>query len=296
MFGIADDVTWVTGAHTLKLGGELRRDRIKASYIFDPNGDYTFNGQYSGSAAADFLLGFPSIFRQAVGDPNLDGASWTYAIYGQDELRLGSRVTLNYGLRHELCPPFIEAHDRLNAFHPGQQSRMFPTAPTGLVYPGDAGVPRGTYHADVNNVAPRVAAIWNPRGNGRTSVRAAWGLFYDALPGQGDFFQNGVIAPPFHTVTEVSFPLQTTSAHFANPLEGIANAVRGPGFTRTDVSLFKRILIARWHESQLRVEAFNVLNSARFNQPGNQIGSPTLGQITSADDGRIVQLGIKYAF
>lgn len=73
-------------------------------------------------------------------------------------------------------------------------------------------------------------------------------------------------------------------------------AVRGPGFTRTDVSLFKRIFIARSHEIQLRVEAFNVLNSARFNQPGNQIGSPTFGQITSADDGRIVQLGIKYAF
>jgi outer membrane receptor protein involved in Fe transport len=143
VFGIADDVTWVTGAHTLKLGGELRRDRIKASYIFDPNGDYTFNGQYSGSAAADFLLGFPSIFRQAVGDPNLDGASWTYAIYGQDELRLGSRVTLNYGLRYELCPPFIEAHDRLNAFHPGQQSRVFPTAPTGLVYTRVTRVCRG---------------------------------------------------------------------------------------------------------------------------------------------------------
>jgi hypothetical protein len=90
-------------------------------------------------------------------------------------------------------------------------------------------VPRGTYHADVNNFAPRVAAIWNPRENGRTSVRAAWGLFYDALPGQGDFFQNGVIAPPFQTVTEVSFPLQTTSAHFANPLEGIARSGFPPG-------------------------------------------------------------------
>jgi hypothetical protein len=74
------------------------------------------------------------------------------------------------------------------------------------------------------------------------------------------------------------------------------NAVRGPGFSRTDVSLFKTFSIAGEHRIQLRVEAFNALNSVRFNQPGNQIGSPVFGQITSADDGRIVQLGIKYTF
>jgi hypothetical protein len=47
---------------------------------------------------------------------------------------------------------------------------------------------------------------------------------------------------------------------------------------------------------QLRVGAFNAFNTVRFNQPGNQIGSPTFGQITSAEDGRIVQLGIEYQF
>lgn len=74
------------------------------------------------------------------------------------------------------------------------------------------------------------------------------------------------------------------------------NAVRGPGFRRVDVALIKDVAVTRNHRLQLRVEAFDAFNSVRFNQPGNQIGSPTFGQITGAEDGRIVQFGIKYFF
>ena len=114
--------------------------------------------------------------------------------------------------------PFAEKQDHLAAFHPGQQSSAFPAAPTGLVYPGDTGVPDGTYYTDKNNVAPRLSATWDPKGDGRTSIRAAWGLFYDTLPGQGDFFQNGTLAPPFQPLTEVNFPLRFGPA-FGNPLQ-----------------------------------------------------------------------------
>jgi outer membrane receptor protein involved in Fe transport len=62
----------------------------------------------------------PIQFRQGSGDPNLDGSSWTYALYGQDEFRVGSRLTLNYGLRYEVNQPFAESQNHLNAFHPGQ--------------------------------------------------------------------------------------------------------------------------------------------------------------------------------
>jgi hypothetical protein len=226
VFGFTDDVTWVSGAHSLKFGGELRRDQIKVSFINRPNGDFTFAGTYSGNAAADFLMGFPVQYRQATGDPNLDGASWVYAAYAQDEYRV-SRFTFNYGLRYEVNQPFAETQDHLNAFHPGQQSTIFPDAPTGLVYPGDAGVPRGTYPTDANNFAPRLAAVWDPRGNGRTSVRAAWGLFYDTLPGQGDFFQNGTLAPPFQPLTEVNYALQVAAPPFSDPLKGVTGT---PGF------------------------------------------------------------------
>jgi hypothetical protein len=74
------------------------------------------------------------------------------------------------------------------------------------------------------------------------------------------------------------------------------NVVRGPGFRRVDVSLVKNVVLAAGHQVQWRIEAFNALNTVRFNQPGNQIGSPTFGRITSGEDGRIIQLGIKYSF
>jgi outer membrane receptor protein involved in Fe transport len=74
------------------------------------------------------------------------------------------------------------------------------------------------------------------------------------------------------------------------------NAIRGPGFSRTDLSFFKNFAVTKTQQFQLRVEMFNLLNQERFGQPGNQVGSPTFGVITAAEDGRIVQLGIKYTF
>ena len=224
----SDDFTWIAGRHSLKFGGEVRRDQINVVYINRPNGDFTFTGQYTGNAAADFLLGFPIQFRQATGDPKLDGSSWTYSGYGQDEFRINARLTLTYGLRYEVNQPFAEAHDHLAAFHPGQQSVKFPDAPTGLVYPGDQGVPRGTYHTDRNNFGPRLALVFDPVGDGRTSIRTAWGIFYDTIPGQGDFFQNGTLAPPFQPLTEVNFPLQVSGPPFANPLQGVGGTSKFP--------------------------------------------------------------------
>ncbi len=228
VFGFSDDLTWVTGQHSFKFGGEIRRDQIKVTFINRPNGDFTYAGTYSGNAAADFLLGLPVQFRQGSGDPNLDGSSWTYGIYGQDEWRVSSKMTLNWGVRYEVNQPFAESQNHLNAFHPGQQSIVFPTAPTGLVYPGDPGVPRGTYPTDKNNVAPRLSVIFDPNGDGRTSIRAAWGLFYDTLPGQGDFFQNGTLAPPFQPLTEVNFPLSMTTSPIASPLAGASGPAGFP--------------------------------------------------------------------
>jgi len=74
------------------------------------------------------------------------------------------------------------------------------------------------------------------------------------------------------------------------------NVVRGPGFKRTDLSLFKNVEIHKNHALQLRLEAFNLFNQVRFGQPGGTLATPTFGAITVADDGRIIQLGVKYTF
>jgi hypothetical protein len=201
-----DDFTWVKGRHTWKVGVDVRREHMVIAFINRPNGDYTFTGVHTGSALADFLLGLPAQFRATTTQSIQDGHGWLYGAYGQDEFRVSPRLTVTYGLRYELPIPFVDKRDALNAFRPGQQSRRFPEAPVGLVYPGDPGVPRGTYPTDKNNLAPRVGVVWDPTGRGRTSVRGGWGIFYDVLPGQGDFFQNGVLAPPFTPLLELNAP------------------------------------------------------------------------------------------
>jgi len=72
--------------------------------------------------------------------------------------------------------------------------------------------------------------------------------------------------------------------------------VRGPGFARTDLSLVRVVLLPRRQRLELRVEAFNLFDQDRLGNPGLGIGTPTFGRITSADDGRIVQLGLKWAW
>jgi len=225
---VADEATVALGPHTIKGGVEIRRDRIALAFINRPNGNFTFNGQYTGNAVADFLLGLPQQYRQASGDPNMDGQAWTTSIFVQDEWRPSSSVTLQAGLRYERAAPFAEQGDKLNAFHPGEQSTRFPAAPLGLVYPGDPRVPRGTYATDANNVAPRVGLVWDVGGDATTVVRGGWGLFYDTPAGQGDFFQNGTLAPPFQPLTEVNYSLASADPHFQAPLAGVSGG--GAGF------------------------------------------------------------------
>ncbi|WP_263365373.1 TonB-dependent receptor [Edaphobacter bradus] len=230
---ISDDLTWIKHRHVIQFGGEIRRDRINLLYINRPNGAFTFNTNkiFTTNALSDFLLGYPFMFQQGSGDPSLNGSSWTYSFYGQDEFRINRHLSLQAGLRYEVNRPYVEDKNHLAALHPGQQSTIQPKAPVGLVYPGDAGTPRATYYTDADNWAPRIGATIDPIGDGKTSIRAAWGLFYDTVPGQGDFFQNGTLAPPFQPLQEIDFFANTTpptSTYFSNPYAGVA--VGAPGF------------------------------------------------------------------
>jgi hypothetical protein len=74
------------------------------------------------------------------------------------------------------------------------------------------------------------------------------------------------------------------------------NVARGPGFAAADLSLFKNIAVTPTQRIQVRLEAFNAFNQVRFNNPVGAINSPDFGRITSAQDGRVIQLGVKYLF
>ena len=215
----ANDLTWIAGRHSLKFGADVRREAMRIAFINRPNGDLTFSGGLSGNAAADFLLGLPAQARATTQQAIQEGHGFLFAGYAQDEFRVTSQLTLSLGVRYELPTPFVDKNDAISGFRSGLQSQKFPAAPTGLIYPGDPGVPRGIVPTDKNNVAPRLALAWDPTGDGRTSIRSAFGVFYDALAGQGDFFQSGVLSPPFTPLIELNTPTPIT---LADPLAAVA--------------------------------------------------------------------------
>ncbi len=219
VYQLTDDFSWLHGRHSMKFGLDVRQEHMFIAFINRPNGDYTFSGAVSGNALADFLLGYPFQFRTTIQQGVQDGKGWTYSGYAQDEFRYSDRLTLNIGLRYDLAKPFVEKENRIVVINLDKKSTVQPLAPKGLLYPGDEGIPDGGYKTDKNNIAPRFAFTWDPNGKGKTSVRGAWGIFYDSLAGQGDLFQAGVLAPPFTPLVQLdALTVATPLVSFASPL------------------------------------------------------------------------------
>jgi TonB dependent receptor len=139
-------------------------------------------------------------------------------------LSISSNLTLNYGARWDLIMPWEEEHNQTGTLILGEQSEVFPTAPTGLVFPGDSGVPTTIAPTRYNNFSPRVGLAWSPSakdgllgkltgGPGNGSIRAGFGRFFTAIEGQTLAFQTGN-APYGLTYTSPQPPL------FASPFIG----------------------------------------------------------------------------
>lgn len=182
----------VLNAHTITFGGEFERDRIDADdYSYTP-GDNTFNGERtaapsgaalpagtktSGSALADFYLGLDSQFFQDNGRKFYLRESRP-ALFVQDDWQVNQKLTINAGLRWEPWLPPIDLNDTLVGFTPGVKSTIAPDAPVGLRFNGDAGLQPSVFQQNWKDFAPRVGFAWNVDGQGKTVVRAAYGIFY----------------------------------------------------------------------------------------------------------------------
>jgi hypothetical protein len=181
-WGFKDTLSLNRGNHAFRLGAEVSYESIVHDTLLDNYGVFAFNGSKSGNAYADFLLGLPSTMTQDAPVRKVD-QGWYLSVFAQDDWRIHPRLTLNLGLRYDLQFPLTDPDDRKLAYVPGQKSQVSPTAPEGLLFPGDPGIGRGIVETDVNNVAPRVGLAWDPWGDGKTSVRAAAGVFYGSITG-----------------------------------------------------------------------------------------------------------------
>jgi hypothetical protein len=190
-FQVIDNFTRVLGTHTFQFGADVHYDQINLNGHTAENGQFTFSGAETGSDFADFLIGAPSGFIQ--GSPDIEHTrSRYYGVYAQDSWRALPTLTLNYGLRWEASTPWYDTRNMIETLVVGEQSQVFPNAPTGLVLPGDPGVPRTLAPTKYTNFAPRFGLAYSPNATkgllakilgkpGTTSIRAGYGLFYQSI-------------------------------------------------------------------------------------------------------------------
>jgi Carboxypeptidase regulatory-like domain len=199
-YALSDDFTMVRGNHQYGIGGAVSLSDWKTESNVRSMGPISFNGAVTGLPLGDFLLGRIFEFREAT--PFRQDITQPYvALYAQDTWRASSQITINYGARWE---PWFPQNSKDGAFYSFDMARVrsntrstvYPQAPLGLYYPGDPGFPGKTGMKTVwENIAPRVGLAWDPKGDGRTSVRVGYGMTGDFVTGQ--FFFDSRSAPPF---------------------------------------------------------------------------------------------------
>jgi hypothetical protein len=219
-FDLSGSLSWIHGRHEFKFGGGYRRDQINALQGIATNGFFVFAGIPSfenflyNDGFANFLSGNPVVFLQGGGNFNREIRDRALDAYGQDAYKVTSNLTLNLGLRWELPFPSTENHNEVNLFVPGAQSKVIPNAPAGLLYPGDPGVPAGLIPTQKTAFAPRFGIAWDPRGDSKTVISAAYGIFYEPYyTGEGGPLQDPISAPPYLKTVQLGFPVNS----FANP-------------------------------------------------------------------------------
>ena len=186
-YEFTDNLNLVAGDHNFKFGGDIAFIRIPEA-IFELNfaGLFNFGGLSAATLNPAFAgapgftpvqqygLGFPANFIQGFGNPVSSIGNKPLAFFAQDSWKIRPNVTLNYGVRYdyELTEqiPTLPLRDPL--------SGITLTADQVLAAQDALGVQQG-FPRDKNNWAPRVAVAWDPWSDGKTSIRAAFGLFYD---------------------------------------------------------------------------------------------------------------------
>jgi outer membrane receptor protein involved in Fe transport len=183
-FIYADNLSWVLGKHTLKIGGQF----VKAQQ--NPHGDwgspsFTFNGQFTGLGFADFLLGEPYEYSFGASPTSLGARRASGAAFVDDTWHVLPKLTLNLGLRYQYEGGFTEAHDRLSNFDPAAINPITGT-PGAIVY-RSSGSPYLQHNHDLL-FAPRVGFAYSLPAN--TVLRGSYGIFFIPNGAQQGFNSN----------------------------------------------------------------------------------------------------------
>jgi hypothetical protein len=200
-YQLNDNFSWVKGRHTMKFGFSVRRSTVNTTFNNANNGLFSYSGagSYStGDAAADFLLGIPDFYSQGTGNYQAI-RTYTYYTYAQDQFKLRPNLTLTYGVGWEIDTPLTAVNNHgieVNCYQAGVQSRVFATAPPGLLFPGDPNCnPGGGATTKYGHFGPRFGFAWSPRNSSKWSVRGGYGIYFNRT--EEELALQNLTPPPF---------------------------------------------------------------------------------------------------
>jgi hypothetical protein len=239
-YQVRDDVSWTKGAHQLKFGGSWAIYKKVQDLFGNTQGNFGFNGNYTGNDFADFLLGYSNNYTElALQDKGYwNNVSWAW--YLQDNWRVNRRLTLNLGLRWDGIPHTYEANNRGSNFYPNlydpakaaiilPSGNISPDSPglgtspnpalsslqfylNGVGIAGQNGISNGLTNNYWNTFGPRIGFAYDLTGEGKTVLRGGAGVMYERI--QGNDMYNGGPNVPFSanvTFNNVSLSNPNTS-------------------------------------------------------------------------------------
>jgi hypothetical protein len=243
-----DDVSWVHGANTFAFGGVISRVMVILRDAYLAGGTFSFAADNTGNALASYLLGSIRTFQQGNGEFK-DDRDYQATLYAQDDFHASRHLTLNLGTRWEPFIPFYEVDGRVEQFrasnyYAGITSVEFPNAPAGLLFPGDAGMPKYGVTASYGNFAPRVGFAFDPSGDGKSSLRGGFGVFFDSQQ-IGIENNRSVDISPFSTQVAVTTP----TGAFSNPYQGMTNPFPSPAIPTKNAIFPTPVLVVTYDPS-----------------------------------------------
>lgn len=224
-----DVVSQSHGSHTLSYGGEANLEKDMQQTLLNNYGVFAFSqanntaGRTS-AAITDFFFGRPASMNQDI--PVYGNANyWNYGLFFEDDWRIRPNLTLNLGVRYDVQTAPVDTQRRNLNFIPGVQSTVVPTAPLGVLFVGDKGVPQGGAATKYDHISPRVGLAWTPFPDGRTVFHAGGGIFYGSVAGNlFTYPSNGL---PFSGRPKFSKVISVADPYTGDPDEFCANPAGG---------------------------------------------------------------------
>jgi Carboxypeptidase regulatory-like domain len=256
-YQIRDDVSWTKGRHQLKMGGSWALYKKVQDWFKNTQGNFNFNGSYTGNDFADYLLGYGQGYTE---DAVKSSGHWnnvSWALYIQDNYRVNNKLTLNLGLRWDGIPHTYEASNQMSNFYPnlydsanaailnpGNQT-VSPLSPglgpspnpilagqqfylNGIGVCGVGSIPKGCVNGAWANFGPRLGFAYDVFGTGKTVIRGGYGIMYERI--QGNDVYNNAGTPPF--AASVNF----NNVSLSDPKTNLATGATIPATLPTPVN------------------------------------------------------------